>query len=806
MVPEGYVLEDASQKNDEIEVLNAGESVELRSVYLPNDIKNVENNGDRVSNSKTPKTGDKANLKIISICVLVSLVIVVGGLIAKKRKCIFVIFGILLFGSCFLMKQQETFAKDNDKDIHVETKVNIENKEKLIQGNVRYKNIMLSEVILDDFKADDKYFEADIDAVITFTVNAKNADKVNLCKGTGEVLAEMHDDGKNGDTIAGDGIYTYELKVNYSKSKVDFFAKSGDVCSNKDQVSFVEAFTSDTLDLIEEIYKEFDRVNSEYCESNGCMSISHRENALDDIEKYVCTLKVSKKIKEYTKSDSSIGIELWNGMLILYNPQIDGMLSGGNDTNITIYTFQPEADWEDNETRIESYIDFPDGIKKHSELLPTAAKQIANEYSNCSYSEQWSTKNKDISLEDIQKIGKNQIVLIEGHGSWVENIQSGTINTNIKINREELDCQSSKVNLELCDALSSKELLATDSQVVAITGKYIEHHCKDMDNTYIYLLQCHSGQGEHPLAESFIKKGAAAVIGNNESVMALYSSTMAYTTTKLLAECNPKTDECYTLGEALEKAKDLYGKNDGKYRKYLDEQKYDSGEFSKKAEPILFGDENYRLEVKKSEANCLKGYVYESDDDGNIQIRNPIVGAKIQLIANDGSDLLNSECKTDDTGYYKIDVPKSGSYTLKITKEGYADYVKNDLKIEGTVEQNWGLIKLGGICRIGGTTYNTLQEAVENSRPNDTIYIHGDEIINNDGVLNIEDGVLLYSTISWPAQAMGIWNKNIVNINTEKKCFYKLSHGVWNYGGTCNYNKDKEGDIFVDVRAPIYVI
>lgn len=288
--------------------------------------------------------------------------------------------------------------------------------------------------------------------------------------------------------------------------------------------------------------------------------------------------------------------------------------------------------------------------------------------------------------------------------------------------------------------------------------------------------------------------------------MALYSSTMAYTTTKLLAECNPKTDECYTLGEALEKAKDLYGKNDGKYRKYLDEQKYDSGEFSKKAEPILFGDENYRLEVKKSEANCLKGYVYESDDDGNIQIRNPIVGAKIQLIANDGSDLLNSECKTDDTGYYKIDVPKSGSYTLKITKEGYADYVKNDLKIEGTVEQNWGLIKLGGICRIGGTTYNTLQEAVENSRPNDTIYIYGDEIINNDGVLNIEDGVLLYSTISWPAQAMGIWNKNIVNINTEKKCFYKLSHGVWNYGGTCNYNKDKEGDIFVDVRAPIYVI
>lgn len=294
-MPEGYVLEDASQKNDEIEVLNAGESVELRSVYLPNDIKNVENNGDRISNSKTPKTGDKANLKIISICVLVSLVIVVGGLIAKKRKCIFVIFGILLFGSCFLMKQQETFAKDNDKDIHVETKVNIENKEKLIQGNVRYKNIMLSEVILDDFKADDKYFEADIDAVITFTVNAKNADKVNLCKGTGEVLAEMHDDGKNGDTIAGDGIYTYELKVNYSKSKVDFFAKSGDVCSNKDQVSFVEAFTSDTLDLIEEIYKEFDRVNSEYCESNGCMSISHRENALDDIEKYVCTLKVSKK-------------------------------------------------------------------------------------------------------------------------------------------------------------------------------------------------------------------------------------------------------------------------------------------------------------------------------------------------------------------------------------------------------------------------------------------------------------------------------------------------------------------------------
>ena len=252
------------------------------------------------------------------------------------------------------------------------------------------------------------------------------------------------------------------------------------------------------------------------------------------------------------------------------------------------------------------------------------------------------------------------------------------------------------------------------------------------------------------------------------------------------------------------------------------------------------------------------GYVYEYDEQGNLNLNKPLSNVKVELIQKKTG--VKKYCYTDEKGHYNLGNLKKDEYTVKLTCNGYKEYQEERKIIDSADQINFGLQYIG-ICSIGETLYSSLQEAVENSRPNDTIYIYGDdheshpginhdltivatkdvdvgstsgrfmynsatltlkaqegctlnmiaqpygdEIINNDGVLNIEDGVLLYSTISWPAQAMGIWNKNIVNINTEKKCFYKLSHGVWNYGGTCNYNKDKEGDIFVDVRAPIYVI
>lgn len=267
--------------------------------------------------------------------------------------------------------------------------------------------------------------------------------------------------------------------------------------------------------------------------------------------------------------------------------------------------------------------------------------------------------------------------------------------------------------------------------------------------------------------------------------------------------------------------------------------------------------------TEKSES--IQGYVYELDQEGNLQLDHPISNAKIELTLNQIGENTKT-CQSDEQGHYKISDIMAGTYTLKITKEGYLDYVEDNFVIENSMpDTNFGMISIEtqGVCRIGNVTFNTLAEAVQNSKEGDTINLYGDDIsqneivINHDltitatknvhtgfntynalqymtnnatltlnaiegctwdmsvpeygnllvnnHVLNIGDGLLFHSNNRW--SSMAITNYKQVNIITEKRTFYYLSHGVVNYyGGKCQYNDQKVSDIFDNVMCPIYDI
>lgn len=262
-------------------------------------------------------------------------------------------------------------------------------------------------------------------------------------------------------------------------------------------------------------------------------------------------------------------------------------------------------------------------------------------------------------------------------------------------------------------------------------------------------------------------------------------------------------------------------------------------------------------------SKSIQGHICELNSEGEIQFDRPINYAKIELTLNQiGED--KKIYWSDEQGNYKISDVMAGTYILKITKEGYVDYVEDNFVVENSLtDANFGMssIEIQGVCRIGNVTFNTLEEAVQNSKEGDTINLYGDdisqngitinhnltitatknvhtgfnayrafqymtnnatltlnavegctwdmtvpaygELIVNNNILNIGDGILFHSNNR--LSSMAIVNHKQVNINTEKRTFYYLSHGVVNYdGGKCLYDDLKVTDIFDNVMCPVY--
>lgn len=96
---------------------------------------------------------------------------------------------------------------------------------------------------LTDFASETWDIYLDTEEQVTFTVHVTEiatlaADAVALCA-EGETVAQMHDDGKDGDETADDGIYTAVVTLSSPEIKlVDYYAEAMDVRSNTHEISF----------------------------------------------------------------------------------------------------------------------------------------------------------------------------------------------------------------------------------------------------------------------------------------------------------------------------------------------------------------------------------------------------------------------------------------------------------------------------------------------------------------------------------------------------------------------------------------
>lgn len=700
VIPEGYTLAEGNEATKQVESLEAGETVSLTVTYVPEDTGEQPDAGDDTGDTDTPSsgdnggsteqpgtgndsgsgsntgtgdnnstsgngtsgsgsnnsgtsptTGDDSNVALwIALLVLACGGIVTLIALRKKsgKKLLSLFLCVAMVGSLATGVSTKAYAEENSSSsINIETVVSVEGEDLTLKGVVNYEiiNAPIDEGTLSNFAADESYFIANFESVITFTVNVNNStDVVNLCSGSDDILGEMHDDGINGDVVANDGIYTYTLTANYPEGVVEFYAKSGDSISNAESVEFFSRPTEEMRDTAEEIQQNLNSINSKYTDEDGTMPAENVDIALAEAIEYAELLVSEGKISDYEVTENSVVYNLPSGLTLLFSPRIEGTYTIGSDISITIYTFQPLYDWVHGQQN--TYLNLPSGVNNEADLIPAAANALSNKFDNCLYSSATATRNQDITLSDIKGIGANQIVLWQGHGSWAGDKIHSVLLTNGAFDWNAwfwnpiyfIDCCAKRI--------------VNQNGWESVSSKYIDHYCGNMDNTYIYLGPCESGH-DSVLAQAFLNKGASAVIGNTHSVRCLYGDLMEYTSTKLLAEVNPNTGNYYTLGEALSKAKELYGTNDSRYGGYG-------------AEPILFGGntaQNYRL--ADVQTGTLSGKICKASDRTS-----PVGGANIYVYKD---DVLCKAISADSSGNYSMMLPE-GDYRIEIMASGYITF------------------------------------------------------------------------------------------------------------------------------------
>lgn len=240
-----------------------------------------------------------------------------------------------------------------------------------------------------------------------------------------------------------------------------------------------------------------------------------------------------------------------------------------------IVSFQPFYTTHDPQP-VEGW-ELPEGFEHFADLVKGAGDYLVDNISSVSYKSY--SIDQYINPSSFTKLGKNQIIMFEGHGSFTQISEQDPLLYSVMWTGHKTDDPApSPTDV---DELRIIETPLEKQQ--AITLYFVEEYAPDLTGSIVYLGNCFSGR-EVTFAQAFLNKGAEAVIGNSDTIQVAYNSLIEYTTIKKLGEINKDTNKLYTIYEALEYAKSIYGKTD--------QEKYP---IAAGAEPLLFGNPNFRL-------------------------------------------------------------------------------------------------------------------------------------------------------------------------------------------------------------------
>ena len=377
-----------------------------------------------------------------------------------------------------------------------------------------------------------QYFSVGESEEVTFCARASIAPTLYL---NNTAIGPMNDNGQNGDIRANDGIYSFKLTVYSDIEKTEhYYAGFESPVSESVVLHFFDQPTEDEKQLYLETQSKIELINAELEDDNGLINASDKENALQAVSEYSEKLLADGIISEFRVNEDNVYICFSSGLPYLYIPNVDGYLSSGDEICFEIITCQP-FEKQFNNTNINDI-----------------AYEITTNFGN--YSVKARPENDLVTTQMVKDyFGPNQIILWFGHGAYDSVVHS------LLITGE--PCYMGA--LYWGDYLSHR-MMSTSRGKIAISSKYIDCYCKNMDNTLVYLNTCLSGKTD-TLAKAFLNKGASAVVCNSETIKASYAHYIQISTMNNLQCINAVSGNYNTLSEALSLAKDEYGFNDLDY-------------------------------------------------------------------------------------------------------------------------------------------------------------------------------------------------------------------------------------------------
>lgn len=409
------------------------------------------------------------------------------------------------------------------------------------------------------------------EAIFSLAVNSKNdyaGRDIQLLRNN-SLIGIMHDDGRDGDAIAADGVYCLKLVCFSNVEKYDSYkAKCGNSISNGIKIQYFGNLTSDEVEKQNQYIDSFMKIDEANKSIDGGIDSNESIN-----EVYQEALEGVKDgtILSVKKEEDGVTVRFVSGIWYIYQPEQEGIDASGSDAAVSIMTLQPYHSEYDSADKVQSL-----------EATDYAATKVAEEFSNYTFSHNYD--DRAVTIDIIKNLSSNEVVLCHTHGYY-----NGNLGSIIWLGEKVTEAQITG-NGKYASDFRAGRLVITNEYRLGFTSGYVTKYCGNLKDSFIYLGSCLSGKDSR-LADSFLKKGARAVIANTEIIWRDYNCNMMEDIVKGLLMTEASNRNYYTLEKALSYAKTQNGNND--YEWYPNNNHAPSV-------PVIFGDKNYRLsEIKR---------------------------------------------------------------------------------------------------------------------------------------------------------------------------------------------------------------
>ena len=501
-----------------------------------------------------------------------------------------------------------------------------------------------------------------------------------------------------------------------------------------------DEFDSEDFEKYEDLCTKIDKIEASFLDLDGYVPDEQVNNAIMSVAELASSLKKEKeilqyKINYYEEKPVSVWIKMFSGMEVVYTPKQKNILSSDtsfapNISSMTIY--------------LPSLFDFDSSLQDdiRNKYYKFYEDVTSLEFPLCSKAGIF--ENNNVTFSSLLKLKANQLIMWFGHGVWHNN------HTYLEIG-EKYNKATYNKNKALKEMWNNGKIIATANRLIAVNYQYLDETLNDLTNSMIYINSCWSGC-DKDLCEIFIKKGIGGLVVNSGSIQAGYGCAMQYTTIGLMTKINKKTNDYYTLPEALNYCKKELGTSD-----------------LNKVYPFVYHGTDYR--ILSAVNNTLYGRVKEAEN------KNPISNLEVRIY-NSNYALVN-KTTTDENGGFSFSL-SAGNYILQVGGEGDIandySYWQSETKIA---------IKSGGVSTVllDDILLNRIETGIEG-------YVYdNDDLINNGKNTPISDVTIeIYNNTTSDLVGTCKTNENgKYSIAVDKNGSYNL---VFKKTGYMNETKD----------------